>query len=289
MIQIFKALSSLAMITMLTACGARDGDGTTPDLDQFKGLSAEPELIADTLVDGDPLYLNHEYAGSMMRTPSVYDNEHQFSFSAAETGLIVMELKGESILVDLLVFIDSDEVEMKLLGVGDGYALLVLEAEAGVTYSVEASLYLEEADVPYSYSLIVAEANRETLGLEENEYWFGVNIVQTEVCESTNVHMDGIHGNNFSLGFILNIPELYIRSGEIKYNLIKTSSNNYKYQIDIFDEFGNWSSASQLIRLYEVNFDSGVVVVDVVYSNEVISTYNTMCNGVETWNGKVLL
>ncbi|EAT13796.1 hypothetical protein HF888_10195 [Bermanella marisrubri] len=283
-----KILVSLTFLLVLAACGSEDE--TLINLDQFKGLELEPELTSDDLVDGNPLYLNYEYTGSMMISSYEEGYDHAFSFSPDKSGLVVMELITSSVEADLRVYVEGDEDGLNLLGIGGGNDILVLQAEKGVTYSVEVSIYLEQLDVEYEYSLIVADANRERLGLAVNEYWLGVSIEGRETCESTNLHETGTEEQSYSLGMIVNIADLYLRSGETKFNLVSLSSNRFEHQGSDKDQFLNTTTTSEFKYQLKIAGETGQVLGRSEYEN--VEKYNettTTCIGKDTWSGAVLL
>lgn len=283
-----KILVSLTFLLVLAACGSEDE--TLINLDQFKGLELEPELTLDDLVDGNPLYLNYEYTGSMMISSYEEGYDHTFSFSPDKSGLVVMELITSSVEADLRVYVEGDEDGLNLLGIGGGNDILVLQAEKGVTYSVEVSIYLEQLDVEYEYSLIVADANRERLGLAVNEYWLGVSIEGKETCESTNLHETGTEEQSYSLGVIVNIADLYLRSGETKFNLVSLSSNRFEHQGSDKDQFLDTTTTSGFKYQLEIAGETGQVLGGSEYKN--VEKYNettTTCIGKDTWSGAVLL
>jgi len=283
-----KVLISLAIVMVLTACGSEDE--STIDLSQFKGLDVEPELTGNTIADGYPLYLNYKYTGSMMIENYEDSNDHSFTFTPVKSGLVVMELITSSEEADLHVYVDGDEDGLNLLGVGGGNDILVLDAEAGVTYSVDVSIYLEELNVEYEYSLVVADANRERLGLNENEYWFSASIEQTETCESTNVQDEGVNERSYSLGFVINMVDLYFRSGDTIYNLTRISSNRFEHQTSDTDSGYNWTSTSESTLQIQIEGNTGQVLADIEYQNvEKYSEDTTTCNGKETWTGNIML
>ncbi len=282
-----KTLFSLAIFMVLTACGS--DDESIIDLSVFKGLQTEPELTADTIADGDPLYLNYEYTGSMSRAPSENDIKHIFSFSVAETGLVVMDLTSTSVEADLRVYVDGDEDGLNLIGIGGGDDILVLEATAGITYSVEASIYLENADTLYAYSLVVAEANRERLELLEDEYWLGIDISQSETCIVTNSEDTNVYESSFSLGIILNTVDAYFRAGDKYFYLTKTSSNRYEFRSSETDGGEGWSTSSDVAYDLKLDGNSGSITLDAEYTNVETYSETTTCNGIESWSGNVLL
>jgi len=281
MIKQIKILISLAILLVLTACGS--DDESSINLSQFKGLDAEPELTADDLADGDPLYLNHEYTGSMTTT----NNDHSFTFSPVKSGLVVMEIIGPSEEADLRVYVDGDEDGLNLLGRGGGNDILVLDAKAGVTYSVDASIYIQETD---EYSLVVAEANRERLGLKPNEYWLGISVEQSETCESTNLHRVGVNEQSYSFGIIINMADLYFRAGESIYNLTRISNNQYEHQSSEKDGGDNWTTTSETTLQIQIDGNTGQVLADNEYQNvEESFDDTTTCDGKETWSGNIML
>lgn len=283
----FKNLCSLAMFIMVAACGS--DDESSIDLSPFKGLNTEPELTTDTLANGDPLYLNYEYTGSMMNTDAVDNSDHSFTFTPEASGLVIIDLTTDSVEINLHIYVDGNENELNLEDTGEGNSILVLEAEAGVTYTVDASVYLEENDVSYAYTLIVTEANRVRLGLEKDEYWLGVTIDQSETCESTDVQSAGVYEKSFSLGIIFNGVAPYFRVGSTLLNLTETSNNRYEYRSSETDGGEGWSYSSEVVYDLQVNENSGSMTLDAEYTNVETDSETTTCNGTESWTGNVLL
>lgn len=283
----FKNLCSLAMFIMVAACGS--DDESSIDLSPFKGLNTEPELTTDTLANGDPLYLNYEYTGSMMNTDAVDNSDHSFTFTPEASGLVIIDLTADSVEINLHIYVDGNENELNLEDTGEGNSILVLEAEAGVTYTVDASVYLEENDVSYAYTLIVTEANRVRLGLEKDEYWLGVTIDQSETCESTDVQSAGVYEKSFSFGIIFNGVAPYFRVGSTLLNLTETSNNRYEYRSSETDGGEGWSYSSEVVYDLQVNENSGSMTLDAEYTNVETDSETTTCNGTESWTGNVLL
>ncbi len=282
-----KTLITLGMLLMLAACGSDDESAI--DLSAFKGLDTEPELTTDTLANGDPLYLNYEYSGSMMNTVSVDDSVHSFTFAPEASGLVIMDFTIDSVEINLHVYVDGNENELNLESTGNGNSILILEVEAGVTYKVDASVYLEENDVSYEYSLVVTEANRSRLKLEEDEYWVIATIDQSELCESTNLELAGDFERSFSIGIILNGVAPYIRVGNKVLNLINKSNNRYEYRSSEIDGGEGWSYSSEVAYDLKVDENSGGIILDAEYSSVEVDIETTTCNGKESWSGNVLL
>ena len=283
----FKNLCSLAMFIMVAACGS--DDESSIDLSPFKGLNTEPELTTDTLANGDPLYLNYEYTGSMMNTDAVDNSDHSFTFTPEASGLVIIDLTADSVEINLHIYVDGNENELNLEDTGEGNSILVLEAEAGVTYTVDASVYLEENDVSYAYTLVVSEANRERLELLEDEYWLGIDIDQSETCVVTNSEETDEYDRSFSLGIILNTVDAYFRVGNKYFNLTKISKNHYEYRSSETDGGEGWSTSSNVV--YDIKLDEslGSMTLDAEYTTVEIYSETTTCNGTESWAGNVLL
>jgi hypothetical protein len=236
----------------LTACGS-ESDTENPNIQTefsagIKGSQEQPILSNADILEGDSATLNTNYTGNILEDSSV-----DFSFTLAENKKVALALSSG--LGDLDLYVDGHDIDLESAFDGSN-ELIIFDAQAGEHYSVRVKSWLGSGE----FQLLLVEANRSSLGLENNEYLVSLDSINTQKCiidgtrETEESYEDSSFGIiNWSAGYIDDL------SG-VDRNLFSSVDGNSFTVTDNVSEAGkNYSISGQASLTLTTDFTSGAI------------------------------
>ncbi len=267
---IWKNILVVWLSGWLMACGSSsDGDeGQYQELEQYKGVSQEPNLIeVDEQNDSDAVELNSLITGEIDRSHSIL-----FQYTSSKEGDVALVLNSASDNIDFRV--RGEGLEQSSIAF-TGNDAVVFTAFTGGFYEIR--IYSEDNNAtPFQFKIV--EANRASLGLSDSEYWVNSIVNDRDTCS------DNEDLNTYTFGQIFNFEEGYVSYGdgvkiadwnlkdELSFSYIESYSNEvitYSYEYDV-----------------ELNLEVGTVVGAGIFTS---SYLEEDCEGISNYEGKILL
>ena len=141
-----------------------------------KGSEVQPALSTAEVSEGSDISLNSQSSGAV-------DGESptRLNFQSHAEGMVVVKLTGSSDELSLMV---EDDQGGWITSFNPGSEeSVVFNAQAGMGYTIDIATENDQA----SFELILTEANRETLELEENEYYVALAGLGDFQCGGENL------------------------------------------------------------------------------------------------------
>lgn len=214
----------LAGCKLLESGGDDSPKGITADLSHLKGALNEPDITSLSFINGRGMLINSQISGAFGAT----GNSHTFAFRALDSQLVSISIKDKSGSADhIKVYVTNPSLD-------DDEKLVLPSTLTAGTFSVIAGQTYEVSVFTFnggSYTVTLADANRETMGLGSHEFY--VSFVRTGE-EQCNGRTTGYKPAN--LNFIFNF-----RNGSFVDNL------NQYIQFDLTGEYtiGNSGAHSE--------------------------------------------
>jgi len=278
-----KKLLVATLAIMLVACGG-ESDSENESFDapinqDLKRGTTEPAIttINETVQDGDSIALNQKFSGSVAT-----NGDFRVSFTAAESGLVVVKLTGNGGDLDLDVYGLSDSVDQESVSLSSN-EIVVFRATQGNDYRVRIEEWSGEASG--SYTLTIAAANRVTLGMSSNEYLTEVSGTEEETCDGRTDE------ESFTSYDIINPTGGYFASLS-GYRSDFTAVNGNTIQVSASDrESGDgWSESSSMSASITLNPSTGSISINSTGNYEYSeSGYSESCTYSSTASGSIVL
>ena len=204
----------MAGCDFLESGGDSSPKGIIEDLSHLKGPLNEPDITNLSFVDGRDILINSQISGTF----GVLGNAHIFVFRPLDSQLVTVSIKDKSNSVEHINVdvtnpaLDDDEriVSPSTLTAS------TFPVIAGQTYEVSVA-----TDNGGSYTVALADANRETMGLDSHEFYVSfVRTGETQCNERTTTYRAE------NLNFIFNF-----RNASFLDNLNQTA------QLELIDQY----------------------------------------------------
>lgn len=183
-------------VAAISGCGG-DSSGKGPTgiaiNDSLKGPESRPEL---TTVTSGTVYLN-----SLITSDIVDDGVEYWNFQSSSNESVILVLRSEAEDLDLTL---SGNTVFDSSSGFDSNEMIIFDAEIDEGYSITVDSFTGAG----SYELEVASLNRESAGLETDEYLVSFNIDFESECDS------GTYSRSYEYLETLNWSAGYIGRGE---------------------------------------------------------------------------
>lgn len=229
-----KLATSFLIAIAVTACGSDSGEnpskvtGSTekpapsetkipvqPAINpSLKGPEKEPNLTQLAVKEGDNVKINSLLSGNVLEDSSV-----KFVFTPEKNQKIAIALSSNE-ASDLDLQIDADEYNLPLYS-PSSTELAVLDVLKGIPYTIE----VKSISGFGKFQLKLAEANRKTLGLSSNEYFYAGVGTDTYTCIQNNGTLDEKKTIIAREQIIVNWKEKYFTYGGDKRPFTSIDSN----------------------------------------------------------------
>ncbi len=261
----FRALSLVALTPMFVACGGDSGGSSSPAInvtisEDLKGRASEPDLITTPVENLQAVALN-----TLLTSYVVEDSWIDVYYTAAITGDVAVVLSSAAENLDLLV---SDFTGLNTLASSKGDTSderLVFTATSGFTYRVR----VKSEGGSDNFQVRFAAANRETLGLTENEYFVKFTTSNDTDCVGLGYTLKSTESLviNWKNGYIINENErmnfssvsgttFIIEENSNDTILGLNTVNNYKLELTLDAETGLISGSEFSEKAYAYAGDS---------------------------------
>lgn len=267
-----KFLSVSIAAALITACGGDSGSSSSGSnitvSNDLKGPAAAPAITEGTAQEGDLLSLN-------TRINSTVDGESivRFDFMPEQSGSIVVKLDTSSKDLDL-------EVQSSNFKSADYSSDLwaVHQVEQGEPVRIYVDSYSGKTE---SFSLTIVEANRETLGLNDNEFIYSVDYTAKQVCVVGNGSPDEYSYSGVDQA-IVNFKDGYIKSaGGSKLKFASSTDTSFTVKN---------STGSDFSVTIEYNIDTAEgTLTTKLNSNQYFPEDDERCEDEEVGTGKIVL
>ncbi len=214
----FKTLPFALVAAVLAGCGGDDSSsnsGTDIVINEaLKGPMTAPALTTQQVGEGDSLVLNSRSSGSISA-----DARLRLNYMPDQTGTIVLKLTSSSDDLDIDVRSSSGNTAEY-----DGDYWAVQDVEQGDVVRVYIYSF---SDNDEDFELTLAEANRETIGLNANEYVYSMTYSASETCVVGDGTPDEYNYTGVDQA-IVNVSEGYLKAsnGE-KINFSSSTENTF--------------------------------------------------------------
>lgn len=282
----FRTLSLLPAALVLFGCGGGSSSGGTPSIDVtfaagIRGAEAEPSMAEYSVDEGGIIYLNSRVTGTIASAPDTVTDPSvvSLSFNPTVSGEVLVILTSTAPDVDLVVSYDtlllgSPSEESQQAG---SYEVLLLDIRDTREYTIEISTIGEGG----SFELTVVEANRESLGLSNDEYFVTYTQWGSVLCDATPT--GALIEDSY---WIINWEKGYI--ADIEQTLNFSSVDGYKFTVDQALSLG--SVGETLSLALEVDPENGEVdgSIDLV-RNYTSGEYTQCTTAIDVRSGQVRL
>lgn len=204
----------LAGCKLLESGGDDSPKGITADLSHLKGALKEPEITSLSFSDGRRMLINSQISGAF----GAIGNGHTFVFRALDTQLVSVSIKDKSGSVEhIKVYVTNPALDDDERVVSPStLTASTFPVTAGQTYEV--SVFTDNEG---SYTVKLADVNRETMGLKDHEFYVSlVRTGETQCNGRTTTYQAA------NLNFIFNF-----RNASFLDNL------NQIYQLELLDQY----------------------------------------------------
>ncbi len=265
-----KALFLILLLSTLAACGGSSGSSpATLDItlgEGIRGNESEPAITDVTAEGGATVVINSRLLGDINSETSV-----DFNYTPTEDTLVALVLTGTA--QDLDISVSSTELAKFSLGDNANEAI-VFNAVANHEYVISMVSWFDSG----SYELKIAEGNRASLGLANDEYYVELLLTGSETCNGETFQAEGYIDSilNFAQGYVLDT------NGLDKVEFDRASGNTLIKDIS-YNENGEEGQGETRISISE---DDGLVSGTSVgsyrysFSGETVScSYNHLYTG----------
>ncbi len=286
-IRTLTALCAVSSVVLfMTGCGGGSSSSKKVGIDVtfeagIRGAEAEPSMSEYNVDDGDIVYLNSRVSGTIASVPDTVTDASvvSLSFNPTVSGEVLVILTSTAPDVDLAVSYDtlllgSPTEESQQAG---SYEVLLLDIRDTREYTIDISTIGEGG----SFELTVVEANRESLGLANDEYFVTYTQWGSVLCD--NSPTGALIEDSY---WIINWKEGYI--SDIDQTLNFSSVDGYEFSVDEAVSLG--SVGETLSLLLEVDPENG----EVDGSADLVRTYTsgeyaTCTTSIDVRSGQVRL
>mgnify|MGYP000378796918 CR=1 FL=1 len=242
-----------SLISFLVACGSDSSDQFDPtQLEQFKGRASAPDISEVAVVDGDTIYLNQRSYGEVFEGLDV-----QLQFIAPKSGRALILIAGSTANFES---IPSMNVSPLYLSISGGYRS-AFSMDHGESYKITFSAIEGESSGAFEFELV--EANRESLGLANNEYLVDLEFVGERYFEGGGEDQCDIYAQpadpsikyseNYSYQVILNYVLKYQRQVSINSGKDYGEKSGNTLQFDKGNSFYDWEET------FKINSSAGLI------------------------------
>lgn len=197
-----RALFLVALAPMFVACGGDSGGSSSPTInvtisENLKGLASEPDLTTTPVENLQAVALNTLLTGYV-----VEDSWVDVYYTALVTSDVAIVLSSPAANLDLIV---SDFTGLNTLASSKSDTSdegLVFTATSGFTYRVR----VRSEEGSDNFQVRFAAANRETLGLVENEYFVKFTTSNDTDCVGLDFSLSSTENLiiNWKNGYVIN-------------------------------------------------------------------------------------
>jgi hypothetical protein len=267
-IRTLTALCAVSSVVLfMTGCGGGSSSSKKVGIDLtfeagIRGAEAEPSMSEYNVDDGDIVYLNSRVSGTIASVPDTVTDASvvSLSFNPTVSGEVLVILTSTAPDVDLAVSYDtlllgSPTEESQQAG---SYEVLLLDIRDTREYTIDISTIGDGG----SFELTLVEANRETLGLADDEYFVTYQKWGTVLCDGKAD--EGIIENSHSI--------INWKDGTVNYDdqTLKFSSvDGYEFSVDNALSLGSITETLSLV--VDVDPETG----DVDGSIDLLRNYST--------------
>ncbi|PVZ70189.1 hypothetical protein [Pelagibaculum spongiae] len=199
-----KQLLAILICTTLAACGGGSGSSsgeTTPpagsfDPASFMGKADEPTLQLLNIPNGEEIQLNQQSNITFSTGTVIYN------FNPTSSGKVSIVVSGNR----NFNFNVTGQEEIEAPYSDDSIRYLVLDAVAEQSYQIQVN-----SNPGAELNIIVAEANRETLAIEDGEVYFSGLMATTENCFGSETTYTPTH-------FVIDFTDNYFQYGDRTYD-----------------------------------------------------------------------
>lgn len=256
-----------SVVLFMTGCGGGSSSSKKVGIDLtfeagIRGAEAEPSMSEYNVDDGGIVYLNSRVSGTIASVPDTVTDASvvSLSFNPTVSGEVLVILTSTAPNLDLVVtskkqlsFSTKDKSQQ-----ASSDELLLLNIEEDRNYTIEISTIGEGG----SFELTLVEANRETLGLADDEYFVTYQQWGTVLCDGKAD--EGIIENSHSI--------INWKDGTVNYDdqTLKFSSvDGYEFSVDNALSLGSITETLSLV--VDVDPETG----DVDGSIDLLRNYST--------------
>lgn len=267
----------LVLTSILVACGGDESKDSLSINKNFETSSDEPSLTAVSATEGLTVLNNSEITGSLEEGESV-----TFQFAADPEGYVsVIALNSEAPNFDLEVAAVGSNTPF----IGNNFTSF----ESTMVSAGQFSDYLitvKAQEGSGDFSLKVATANRTSLGLSENEYFFDVESEGRADCISGSyLYVDYGH-------MILNFEDEYAVIDGVKTEFTHTKGSTvfvYQSEAYVTEELGLSELDAPKYKEYEFELKDGYRISGTLNWTSFNSSDNNRCTAEVGFSGYAIL
>lgn len=209
---------TIAFTFLIAGCDLDSGEkspkGISEDLSHLKGEISEPSMTNLNFVDGREILINSQISGSF----GAIGNSHTFTYKPHDNKFVSISIKDASGSVEhIQVYVtnpklSNDETVISSLT----YTANTFFVTAGQTYHVNVF-----TDNGGSYTVKLAEANRETMNLAKDEFFVSLVRIGERQCNGSTTTY-----KSQNLNYTFNFRHAFY-----------VDNLNQKIQLDLIDEY----------------------------------------------------